>query len=315
MQLHVCPAAPHRIRSPYIPDRNTGRTDEDYSAFWPPPVQGLSLTLSRGTWWFQCAGDGQRACSGLFRRPMQLSRCPLSLRPRSGEQVPSLTVQIARASNPGGTTAMWVRDRLDGLWCGEDFAGWYPRDGRPGISSAQLATVCVLQFLPGLSDRQAAEAVRCRIDFTYALAMELDDPGFHHSVLADFRERLAQDDRADRLLDLALARLKKAGLVRERTTQHTDSTHVLAAACDLTRLELVTEAVRAVLEEVARTASHLLTGLVNEEWGRRYSRPVRPGKNPTRPKTRILAARRRRLPTAGSASTSTDRVTGPAQAA
>lgn len=154
---------------------------------------------------------------------MQLSRYSLSLRPRSGEQVPSLTVQIARASNPDGTTAMWVRDRLDGLWHDEDFAGWYPRDGRPGLSPAQLATVRVLQFLLGLSDRQAAEAVRCRIDFKYALAMELDDPGFHHSVLADFRERLAQDDRADRLLDLALARLKEAGLVRERTTQRTDS--------------------------------------------------------------------------------------------
>lgn len=98
---------------------------------------------------------------------MQLSRCPLSLRPRSGEHVPPLTAQVARASNPGGTTAIWVRDRLDGLWCDEDFAGWYPRDGRPGLSPAQLATVCVLQFLLGLSDRQAAEAVRRRIDFKY----------------------------------------------------------------------------------------------------------------------------------------------------
>ncbi|WSU06271.1 transposase [Streptomyces sp. NBC_01116] len=141
---------------------------------------------------------------------MQLSRCPLSLRPRSGEQVPSLTAQIARASNPGGTTAIWVRDRLDGLWSDEDFADWYPRDGRPGLSPAQLATVCVLQFLLGLSDRQAAEAVRCRIDFKYAMAMELEDPGFHHSVLADFRDRLAEGDRADRLLDLVLARLKEA---------------------------------------------------------------------------------------------------------
>ncbi|MFD1312806.1 transposase [Streptomyces kaempferi] len=195
-------------------------------------------------------------------------------------------MQIARASNPDGTTAIWVRDRLDGLWHDEDFAGWYPRDGRPGLSPAQLATVCVLQFLLGLSDRQAAEAVRCRIDFEYALAMELDDPGFHHSVLADFRERLAQDDRADRLLDLALARLQEAGLVRERT----DSTHVLAAVRGLTRLELVTEPVRAALEEVARTAGHLLVGLVDDEWRRRYGRPVRLGKNPTRPKTRILAA-------------------------
>ncbi|GHI10090.1 transposase [Streptomyces cellostaticus] len=119
---------------------------------------------------------------------------------------------------------MWVRDRLDGLWHDEDFDAWYPRDGRPGLSPAPLATVSVLQFLLNLSDRQVAEALRCRIDFKYALALELDDPGFHHSVLSDFRDRLAQDDRADALLDLALARLKEAGLVKARGRQRTDST-------------------------------------------------------------------------------------------
>lgn len=67
---------------------------------------------------------------------------------------------------------MWVRDQLDGLWHDEDFADWYPRGGRPGLSPAPLTTVCVLQFLLRLPDRQAAEAVRCRIDFKYT--MELD---------------------------------------------------------------------------------------------------------------------------------------------
>ena len=84
----------------------------------------------------------------------------MSVRPRPGEQVPPLTARVARASDPGGTSAMWVRDRLDGLWREEDFQAWYPRDGRPGLSPAQLATVSVLQFLYNLSDRQAAEAVR-----------------------------------------------------------------------------------------------------------------------------------------------------------
>jgi transposase len=214
----------------------------------------------------------------------------MSICPRLGVEVPELTARVARASNPAGTTAMWVRDRLDGLWADEDFAGWYPRDGRPGISPAQLATVSVLQFLLDLSDRDAAEAVRCRIDFKYALGLELDDPGFHFSVLGDFRERLLEEGRADRLLDLVLGRLKEAGLVRERTSQRTDSTHVLAAVRDLTRLELVTEAVRAALEELARTAGHALAGLVDDDWGRRYGRPVRLGKNPTRPRTRMNEA-------------------------
>jgi Transposase domain (DUF772) len=93
-----------------------------------------------------------------------------------GVEVPELTARAARVGNPAGATAMWVRDRLDGLWAGEDFARWYPRDGRPGISPAQLAAASMLQFLPDLSDRNAAEAVRCRIDFKYALGLDLDDP-------------------------------------------------------------------------------------------------------------------------------------------
>jgi hypothetical protein len=80
------------------------------------------------------------------------------------------------------------------------------------------------------------------------------------------------------------------GLVRERGTQRTDSTHVLAAVRDLTRLELITEAVRAALEEIAGAAPQLLGSLVDEQWGRRYGRPVRLGRNPTRPKTRITNA-------------------------
>ena len=70
----------------------------------------------------------------------------MSIRPRLGVKVPELTARVARASNPAGTTAMWVRDRLDGLWADEDFAGWYPRDGRPRISPTQLAPVSVLQW-------------------------------------------------------------------------------------------------------------------------------------------------------------------------
>ncbi len=53
---------------------------------------------------------------------------------------------------------MWVRDRLDGLWRDEDFADWYPRDGRPGLSPAQLATVCVLQFVRCAGGEQTVAA-------------------------------------------------------------------------------------------------------------------------------------------------------------
>lgn len=215
----------------------------------------------------------------------------MSLRSRPGADVPVLTAQVARASNPRGTTAMWVRDRLEGLWRDEDFASWYSKDGKPGLSPAQLATVSVLQFLLNLSDRQAAEAVRCRIDFKYALGLDLHDPGFHHSVLSDFRDRIAAEGRADELFDLALRRLRKAGLLKgNRGRQRTDSTYVLAAARELTRLELVLEAVRATLEETVHIASDILDDLVDEGWALRYGRQVRLVSQPSHPATRMRQA-------------------------
>ncbi|MEU2269789.1 transposase [Streptomyces olindensis] len=211
----------------------------------------------------------------------------MSLPSHSGSEIPPLTARVARASNLHGTTAMWIRDRLDGLWNDEDFAAWYPRDGRPGLSPAQLATVCVLQYVMNLSDRQVAEAVRCRIDFKYSLGLELDDPGFHHSVLSDFRDRLTEGDRADRLLGLALTRIRRAGLLKGRGKQRTDSTHILSAARESTRLELVTEAVRAALEVVARHAPDVLDELVSAEWAERYGRPVRLCSQPSHPVARL----------------------------
>ncbi|MEW2219864.1 transposase [Streptomyces sp. NPDC006990] len=102
----------------------------------------------------------------------------------------------------------------------------------------------MLRSLPNLSDRQATKAVRCRIDYKSALTLELDDPGFHHSVLTDFRDRLCEDDRADQLPSLSLELMREADMVSERGRQRTDSIQVLAAR-DLTRLELVLEAIRA----------------------------------------------------------------------
>ncbi|MDX2681638.1 IS1182 family transposase [Streptomyces soliscabiei] len=211
----------------------------------------------------------------------------MSLQPHPGAEIPPLTMRVARASNPRGTTAMWIRDRLDGLWNDEDFTTWYPRDGRPGLSPAQLATVCVLQYAMNLSDRQAAEAVRCRIDFKYALGLDLEDPGFHHSVLSDFRDRLAEGDRADRLMGLALTRIRRAGLLKGRGKQRTDSTYVLSVARELTRLELVSEALRSVLEDLARKAPELLDELVTAEWAERYGRPVRLCSQPSHPIARL----------------------------
>jgi len=130
--------------------------------------------------------------------------------------------------------AVQVRDRL-GQWLGdEEFAAAFGIRGRPGWSPSRLALVTVLQRVEDLADRQAAEAVRTRIDWQYLLGLPLDDPGFDHTVLAEFRGRVADAGREQVALDALLARLAADGLVKAGGKQRTDSTHVVAAVAALT---------------------------------------------------------------------------------
>jgi transposase len=186
-----------------------------------------------------------------------------------------MTAQVARAAFPKGCLAIRVRDALGELFDDEEFAGLFAVRGRPALSPARLALVSVLQFAEGLSDRQAADAVRGRIDWKYALGLELADTGFDASVLSEFRARLAVDDQTERLLQQMLARLREWGLLVRGGRQRTDATHVLAAVRELNRLELVTETLRAALEALAAAAPTWLQGFMPDEWYDRYGQRAR----------------------------------------
>ena len=117
-----------------------------------------------------------------------------------------------------------------------------------------MALVTLLQFREGLSDRRAAEAVRARIDWRYLLALDLADPGFDHSVLCEFRDRLLRHEAIERLLARVLGAARESGLPRARGRQRTDSTHVFAAVRNLNRVELLAETLRAALNAAAVAA-------------------------------------------------------------
>src|SRR4051794_34939271 len=165
--------------------------------------------------------------------------------------IPAETLRVARAPFPKGTMVTRLRDEFSALYQDEDFRDLYPVRGQPGLPPWRLALVTVLQFSEHLSDRQAADAVRARIDWKYALGLELTDPGFHFSVLAEFRARLVAGDAGHLLLDRMLERFKARGLVKARGKQRTDSTHVLAAVHDLHLLELAAETLRAAVADLA----------------------------------------------------------------
>jgi transposase len=171
--------------------------------------------------------------------------------------------------------AVLIRDRL-GQWLEDDqFAAAFGVRGRPGWSPSRLALVTVLQRAENLTDRQAAEAVRTRLDWQYLLGLPLDDPGVDHSVLAEFRARLVEAGLEHLVLDALLARLSADGLVKAGGRQRSDSTHVHAAVAALNRLELVGESVRAALEALA--AAHpawLEQRICVADFTRRYGTPM-----------------------------------------
>jgi len=84
-----------------------------------------------------------------------------------------------------------------------------------------------MQYMEGLSDRQAADAVRSRIDWKYALSLELTDPGYDYSILSEFRSRLVKGSAGDMLLDVLLKKCSERKLLKAKGRQRTDSTHVL----------------------------------------------------------------------------------------
>ncbi|MEU0395473.1 IS1182 family transposase [Streptomyces sp. NPDC006208] len=196
------------------------------------------------------------------------------MRADSGREVPEGTRMVAWAAFPKGCLAMRVRDALGPLFDDEIFRSAFGVRGRPGVAPGQLALVSVLQFAENLTDRQAAHAVRARIDWKYLLGLELTDAGFDFTVLTGFRDRLLAHGLEEKILDLLLERLNELGLVSGRGRQRTDSTHVLAAVRDLNRLEFVGETLRAALEALAVAAPEWLTSWMPRNWQERYGARV-----------------------------------------
>jgi transposase len=147
----------------------------------------------------------------------------------------------------------------------------FSSQGQPGASPLRLALVTILQYVAGLTDRQAADAVRSRIDWKYLLCLELIDPGFDRTVLSEFRTRLIEGQAERLVFEHLLVWCQQQGWLQARSRQRTDSTHVLAAIRAVTRLECAGETLRATLNVLAVVAPDWLQTQSQPEWIERYS--------------------------------------------
>lgn len=205
-------------------------------------------------------------------------------------EVPVETARVARKAFRKGHRWMQLREELGDLYDNQTFADLYPANGQPAYAPWRLALVSVLQFAEQLSDQQAADAVRSRLEWKYLLALPLDDEGFDASVLSEFRSRLLQHEASQRLLERLLTRCAERGWLKAGGTQRTDATHVLSVAHNLTRLELVLLTLTHALETLAQVAPEWVVGNCPAVWGERYGVRLNEWRLPAKEETRTALA-------------------------
>ena len=194
----------------------------------------------------------------------------MCLLPQTSFVIPEQTERVACAAFPKGSLCLRIAAELGRIFSDEQFAELFPRRGQPAEAPARLAFVTLLQYAENLSDRQAADAVRGRIDWKYALGLELSDPGFDSTVLSEFRTRLVQGSAEQILLATLLQMCQAKKLLMARGRQRTDSTHVLGAIRAMNRLECSGEVVRHTLNVLAVVAPDWLREHSQPEWIDRY---------------------------------------------
>lgn len=195
----------------------------------------------------------------------------MSMYPEPIFDVPELTAEVAQAAFPKGNRYLKMRDELGTVYTDDQFADLYPQVGQPAASPWRLALITVVQFAEEMTDREAADAVRSRIDLKYLLGLELNDPGFDFSVLSEFRTRLLSGAAEERLLQVMLALCQERKWLKTRGQQRTDSTHILGSVRDLNRLEIVGETLHYALNILAQVDPGWLKAQVTPEWFDRYS--------------------------------------------
>jgi transposase len=175
-----------------------------------------------------------------------------------------------QAAFPKGNLSVALRAEFGALYDDQLLTDLYPPAGCPvEVAPWRLALVMVMQDIEGLTDRQAADAVRRCMDWKYALSLDLTDPGFDFTLLHDFRGRVLAHEAGQRCLDAFLAACKARGWIKARGTQRT-STHVLAAIRTLHRLECVLEAMHDALNQLSDVAPAWVQQHVPLDWYPRY---------------------------------------------
>ena len=199
----------------------------------------------------------------------------MTLHIRDNTEIPEDTAKLVKEILDEDDPYRLIGDRLSDFLVDEDFADFYADTGGPAISPVILSFVLIFQMMEKLPDRMAARALKVRMDWKYALHLPLNYEGFHFTNLSHFRQRLIENEAKYLVFDKLLQTLIDLGLVRQKGKVRTDSSHVLGAIANLSRLELVLETERVVLnvlqKEDQEWYNEQIPAAFQEEYGTKRS--------------------------------------------
>jgi transposase len=195
----------------------------------------------------------------------------MSLKPQPPRPMPEETANVVGSLLPTDSPYKLVGDELYEQYNEADYVDLYHTEGKPGISPVDLAFVTAFQFMENLSDREAAEALRLRLNWKYALHLPLDYAGLNYSVLSEFRDRVIEHQAEARVFESVLKQLQTLGLIKRRGRQRTDSLAVLTKVRDLNRLERVVETLRLALQALLQEDPMWTRATVPPTWEERYA--------------------------------------------
>ena len=198
----------------------------------------------------------------------------MSLKLEAPRPMPADTALVGSKLLPANSPYRLIGEKLYEQYRDEDFADLYSHEGKPAISPVILAFVIVFQFLEKLSDRQAAEAMRMRLDWKYALHLPLEYAGFDYSVLSEFRDRLIEHQAERRVFDRLLEQMQGLGLLKRRGRQRTDSTAMLTKMRRLNRVERVAETLRLAARALVKLNREWCEEVLPPSWEERYGERV-----------------------------------------
>ena len=188
--------------------------------------------------------------------------------------IPKETVRAASAVFGRSNFYILVGDHLEGILEELGRQQSLEEETISKVEDVMLALITFFQFVEGLTDIQAIDAVRTRTDWKFALHLSLMPAMLHENALCRFRQGLFTDLVSQRDFQRLINRLVVFAPTLNNNFQDLKGLGIVSAVCSLNRLHRAQQAMYQALEVLAARFPQWLRKTAQPHWYGRYNPAV-----------------------------------------